>query len=104
MSNLKQRTCPLSPKLLSMNTKGLNIPEKRSQFLREFHKQKADIICIQETHFKSEKTQKFYDKRFPLAYHATNSDAKTKGVSNIQTNTILINRFPTRPYGKIYIP
>lgn len=68
-------------KLLSINAKGLNIPEKRTKFFNEFHKQKANIICIQETHFKSDKIPKIQDKRFPTAFHATNPEGKTKGVS-----------------------
>lgn len=72
---------PLSLKLLSINAKGLNIPEKRTKFLNEFHKQKANIICIQESHFKTDKIPKLNDKRFPLSFHATNPEGKTKGVS-----------------------
>lgn len=77
----KHQSTPLSIKLFSINAKGLNIPEKTTTFLNGFHKQKANIICIQETHFKADKVPKLQDKTFSLAYHATNPEGKTKGVS-----------------------
>ena len=86
MTSNTQQSIPLSIKLLSVNAKGLNIPEKRTKFLNEFHKQKANIICIQETHFKSDKIPKFHDMRYPTAFHASNTEGKTKGVSILISN------------------
>lgn len=76
----KPHTTPLSQKMASINAKGLNISEKRSQILRECHKLKANIVCIQETHFVSGKTPKLSDKEFAHAFHSMNKDSKIKGV------------------------
>ena len=74
-------------KLYSLNVKGLNIPEKRSKLLLLLKKSKADIIFLQETHFKSNNCPTFTDKRFPLILHTTNPNSKSKGVS------ILISKY-----------
>lgn len=42
--------------------------------------QTPNIVCIQETHFLTDKTPKLSDKVFPKAFHATNKQSKTKGV------------------------
>ena len=68
-------------KLYSLNTKGLNIPEKRSKLLLLLKKSGSDIIFLQETHFKTDNYTIFTDKYFPHILHATNSDSKSKGVS-----------------------
>lgn len=68
-------------KIISVNAKGLNIPEKRSQVLHSMYKLKADIVFIQETDFKTDNVPKFLNHHFPTVIHATNKDSKTKGVS-----------------------
>lgn len=40
----------VSIKLLSLKVRGLNMPEKHSQTLREAHRARAHIIFLQETH------------------------------------------------------
>lgn len=75
MANKKSQISSLSMKLVCINAKGLTIPEKRSQLLKVFSSMKANIVCIQETHFKSDKIPKFTDNRFPLEYHATNPES-----------------------------
>lgn len=68
-------------KIISLNARGLNLPEKRSQVLLSLHRNKADIVFLQETHFKTNSIPKLSNQRFPIALHATNHEAKTKGVS-----------------------
>lgn len=72
-----------SIKLISLNVGGLNIPEKRSQLLQSMHKNNADIIFLQETHFKTNSIPKLFNVRYPISLHATNQTSKTKGVSII---------------------
>lgn len=67
--------------IISLNSRGLNLPEKRSQVLLSLHRNKADIVFLQETHFKTNSVPKLSNQRFPIALHATNHAAKTKGVS-----------------------
>lgn len=68
-------------KLCSINIRGLNTLEKRTQLLYSLQKAKAHIALIHETHFRTDNILKLYNKHFPLVYHATNKDAKSKGVS-----------------------
>lgn len=71
----------LTAKIISLNVKGLNTPEKRSQTLLEMQKHKANIVFLQETHFRSNAIPKLFSRHFPIVYHATNPLAKTKGVA-----------------------
>lgn len=68
-------------KLCSINILGLNTPEKRSQLLYSLQQSKAHIALIQETHFRTDNIPKLHNNNFPTAYHASNKDAKSKGVS-----------------------
>lgn len=68
-------------KIVSLNTKGLNTPEKRSKLLLTMHRLHANIVLLQETHFRSDNTPKLSNAYFPTALHATNPKTKTKGVS-----------------------
>lgn len=68
-------------KLYSSNIRGLNTPEKRSQLLLLLQKAKADVIFLQETHFRSDSIPKLSNSYYNTVYHATNKDSKSKGVS-----------------------
>lgn len=70
-----------SIKVVSLNAKGLNIPEKRRMLLTDLRNSRADVAFIQETHFKHDKFPLLKNRFFPVAYHSTNPAAKTKGVS-----------------------
>lgn len=67
--------------IFSLNVKGLNQAEKRSQLFRDPTLKKSHIIMLQETHFRTGQIPKLTVKNFPLHFHATNPDSKTKGVS-----------------------
>lgn len=73
-------------KIISLNARGLNIREKLSQLLSSMHRNKADIIFLQETHFCTDSTPKLYNYHFPTVYHATNSTTLQKGVSILIAN------------------
>lgn len=62
--------------ILTLNVKGLNIPEKRFQVLDSLHKHRVHIALLQETHFKCSQIPKMTGYRFPLVYHATLANAK----------------------------
>lgn len=73
-------TPPLN--LASYNCRGFNTPEKRSQILYHFHKQKgASILLLQETHFRSGSTPTIRNRYYTTWFHSTNPLAKSKGVS-----------------------
>lgn len=69
------------PTVISHNTKGLNIPEKRTAILKELRKGRPRFVFLQETHFKTNQVPKLTDSYFTQAFHATNDLAKSKGVS-----------------------
>lgn len=71
----------LSLKCVSLNTKCLNVLEKRSQVLSTLTKQKAQFIFLQETHFCSDSIPKLTNNLYRTAIHSTNPSAKTKVAS-----------------------
>lgn len=74
-------TQQLSLKCLSLNVKGLNIPEKRSQVLSALTKHKAHFLLLQETHFCTKHTPKLTNHIYKHTLHSTNPTSKTKVVS-----------------------
>lgn len=68
-------------RVISLNAKGLNVPEKRQMFLQDMHRLKADIVLVQETHFRDDKLPILRNKFFPTTYHSTYLVAKVRGVS-----------------------
>lgn len=75
---LKQQ---LTLKCVSLNVKGLNLPEKISQVLSALSKHKAHFLLFQETHFRSDAIPKLNNHIYQSVIHSTNPDSKTKGVS-----------------------
>lgn len=65
--------------ILSFNCKGLNHPAKHNTLWKEALAHHSDILCVQETHFKSSNPPKCSHKKFPHIFTA-NGDNKTKGV------------------------
>lgn len=72
-----------SIKIFSLNAKGLNITEKRRMLLNGLKRSQAQIYLtfIQETHFRPDRPPCLKNRFYPLSYHATNMEAKSKGVS-----------------------
>lgn len=70
-----------SLKVMSLNIKGLNTPEKRALLLQELKKQHVDIAMLQETHFRTDAIPKLQNKVYTEHYQATNAVSKSKGVS-----------------------
>lgn len=66
--------------IVSLNVKGLNSPQKRRLALNYFHKIRAHIAAVQETHFKAADPPQFTDSRYPHCYTA-NGPTKKAGVA-----------------------
>lgn len=75
-------------KVMSLNAKGLNIPEKRRMLLDDLKRSNTDIAFIQETHFKTNRLPYLQNRHFPVAYHSMNPRAKSKGVSILISSKI----------------
>lgn len=67
--------------IVSLNVKGLNTPEKRRMLLHDFHRMKADVVLLQETHFRDNSVPVLKNILYPTVYHSTYARAKSRGVS-----------------------
>lgn len=68
-------------KLYSIIIWGLNIPEKWSKLLYSLQQAKTHIALIQETNFQADAIHKLDNHYFPTAFHSSNTEAKSKGVT-----------------------
>lgn len=68
-------------KILSLNAKGLNTPEKGRMLTNDRKRSQADVAFIQETHFRDNKLPILKNRFYPVTYHSTNNLAKSKDVS-----------------------
>lgn len=66
--------------MITLNVKGLNVPEKRRILLNDMKRMQADIILLQETHFKENKLPILKNRYYPTVYHSTHLTAKSRGV------------------------
>ncbi|CAH2324676.1 Hypothetical predicted protein [Pelobates cultripes] len=69
--------------ILTINAKGLNKPEKRSGALRDFHKQRASIVMIQETHLKKGTSPKLTNQHYTQGYYSDYQGGKARGTAII---------------------
>ncbi|CAH2246388.1 Hypothetical predicted protein [Pelobates cultripes] len=58
---------PDSYRILSLNCHGLNIPEHRTQLLRDLYNRRISIAFLQETHFKEGAAPMLKSKHYPNA-------------------------------------
>uniref|UniRef100_A0A8C5LNC2 Endonuclease/exonuclease/phosphatase domain-containing protein n=1 Tax=Leptobrachium leishanense TaxID=445787 RepID=A0A8C5LNC2_9ANUR len=72
---------PADLHIVSINANGLNVPEKRSQAMRDFRSQKASVVFIQETHFQTGRAPTFTNSHFPLGFFSHNVEARSKGTA-----------------------
>nr|ACO51943.1 LINE-1 reverse transcriptase homolog [Aquarana catesbeiana] len=88
-------------KVYSCNVKGLNSIGKRWQALKEFKSSKAEVIMVQETHFKPSGSFKFASRHFPIAYTASDPSGKV-GVAILikRTSPIKILSSYLDPHGR----
>lgn len=71
----------------SLDLNGLGSPAKRHAILRDFKRQKADIL-LQETHFKIGRIPSFRSKHFTTAYHSPSPDNRSRGVCILIRHTL----------------
>uniref|UniRef100_A0A8C5M717 exodeoxyribonuclease III n=1 Tax=Leptobrachium leishanense TaxID=445787 RepID=A0A8C5M717_9ANUR len=92
-------------KVISYNVKGLNAPVKRHSLAAEVQRLKADVVCLQETHFKRLAHPLLRIRNFNTQYHAT-GPTRAKGVSIlIRSNVVFqLHRKISDPRGQYLIP
>lgn len=74
--------------VLSLNAKGLNIPEKRRMLLQDLHHKKTDVDFIQETHFRDGRLPILKNTFFLVVYHSTSKSTKSRGVSILTSRKV----------------
>lgn len=67
--------------IVSLNVKGLNVPEKCRMLQNDMKRMKADIVLLQETHFRENAFPILKNRFYPTVYHSTYSETKSRGVS-----------------------
>lgn len=65
--------------ILSLNVKGLNSPNKRVKAFRTFAHLKASVVALQETHFSTQATPKYFSSKYPQVFSAS-AATKQRGV------------------------
>lgn len=66
--------------LISHNVQGFNAPTKRAKAFAYYHKQGADIVMLQETHFSKLSSPKYLNARYPQFYLSSGGEKK-RGVA-----------------------
>lgn len=67
--------------IISLNAKGLNTPEKRRMLLHDMRRARADIVLLQETHFRENSLPLLKNRHYPMVFHSNYTEAKSRGVS-----------------------
>uniref|UniRef100_A0A8C7WNB4 exodeoxyribonuclease III n=1 Tax=Oryzias sinensis TaxID=183150 RepID=A0A8C7WNB4_9TELE len=65
--------------ILSLNVRGLNNNIKRVKCQQLMHRQKADVVLIQESHLRQGDVSKIQDKQYKMI-SSSSSSSKSKGV------------------------
>ncbi|CAH2312669.1 Hypothetical predicted protein [Pelobates cultripes] len=89
-------TQPRNIKIITHNVRGLNSPNKRHTLLKELNNTQADIVCLQETHFKQNSNPILGLKHFLHQFHAT-SPTKSRGVSILLSHTLAFDLISMEP-------
>uniref|UniRef100_A0A8C5LT01 Reverse transcriptase domain-containing protein n=1 Tax=Leptobrachium leishanense TaxID=445787 RepID=A0A8C5LT01_9ANUR len=75
-------------RLLTYNTKGLNIPEKRRRLLREAKTLHASVLFLQETHFRRGSAPLLHNSDFPTGYFSNFHGGKSRGVAILFSRSV----------------
>lgn len=89
---------------MSYNVKGLGSIGKRWMALKDFRASGADIVMIQETHFRAGGSLKFASRFFPISYLASDSTGKA-GVAILirKACPVKVRRSHVDPHGRFLI-
>lgn len=91
-------------RIMSYNVKGLGSIRKRWVALKEFRSSGADVIMIQETHFRAGGSFKFASKSFRISYFASYSTGKARVAILIKKGCLIkIKNTHTDPHGRFLI-
>lgn len=68
-------------KFVSSTVRGLNIPMKIYNILRELKHLQAEVVLLQETHISQESNLKILSKDYPLWFYGDSLSKRAKGVA-----------------------
>ncbi|CAH2311611.1 Hypothetical predicted protein [Pelobates cultripes] len=68
-------------KIITQNCRRLNLPERRTNLLRELQRERVAIALLQETHFREGAAPTLKNKHYPTNYYGNHPTAKKAGVA-----------------------
>lgn len=89
--------------VVTLNVKGLNVPEKRRLLLNNRKRMTKDVILLHETHFRANTFPVLQNRFYPTVYHSTYSQAKSRGTSILIQNTMDPNSHAIRLVGQVLV-
>ncbi|CAH2283883.1 Alpha-catulin [Pelobates cultripes] len=85
--------CPAPLTVLTLNCRGLNIPERRTNILWELKKNRISVALLQETHFRKDAAPKLHNKSYPTNYFCNHPTAWKAGVAILITADLEFQKF-----------
>ncbi|CAH2318848.1 Hypothetical predicted protein [Pelobates cultripes] len=68
-------------KIITQNCRGLNLPERRTNLLRDLQRERVAVALLQETHFREGAAPALKNKQYPTNYFSNHPTAKKAGVA-----------------------
>uniref|UniRef100_A0A8C5WF74 exodeoxyribonuclease III n=1 Tax=Leptobrachium leishanense TaxID=445787 RepID=A0A8C5WF74_9ANUR len=68
-------------RFISLNVRGLNIPQKRRKALTDLHRQGGDIVFLQETHFRADAAPSLSSRFYSQSFYSIYDASKARGVA-----------------------
>ncbi|CAH2296427.1 Hypothetical predicted protein [Pelobates cultripes] len=69
--------------VLTLNCRGLNIPERRTHMLLEMRKRHISIALLQETHFRKDAAPKLQNKYYPINHFCDHPTTRRASVATL---------------------
>ncbi|CAH2319792.1 Hypothetical predicted protein, partial [Pelobates cultripes] len=70
-------------RVLTLNCRGLNVPERRTHLLRDLRKTQISVAMLQETHFLEGFSPKLRNRYYPNNFFSNHNTARKAGVAII---------------------
>ncbi|CAH2278107.1 Hypothetical predicted protein [Pelobates cultripes] len=68
-------------KIITQNCRGLNLPERRTNLLRDLQRERVAVALLQETHFREGAAPALKNKQYPTNYFSNHPTVKKAGVA-----------------------
>uniref|UniRef100_A0A8C5PT54 Reverse transcriptase domain-containing protein n=1 Tax=Leptobrachium leishanense TaxID=445787 RepID=A0A8C5PT54_9ANUR len=68
-------------RFISLNVRGLNLPQKRRKALTDLHRQGGEIVFLQETHFRADVAPSLNSRYYSQNFYSNYGASKARGVA-----------------------